>query len=328
MKTPRPGFRLRAAWAALLSLAAPGLGHVYARAWRIGVVLAALNELLSLAARLIASRTSPTVPGIGVVAFVILLSLILMLVAATDAARRLLKAGPGPVRATTGTRPKWFRSTWLAAAVLLALGFGINGAVPFRWRGISVPSGSMVPTLMVGDNIVADLRPGLRIRRGNVILFTHAVAPPADTGGATPPPVAALFIKRAIGLPGDRVAIRDGRVVLNGQPVPRRDDGAFIIPEYMSFGIDAHRWTETLPDGISYTVVTTPGPADATKTASRTMPEITVPPGQVFVLGDNRDNSMDSRFPAFGTIPTSQVLGKAQTIYWSRDRTRIMTPVM
>jgi signal peptidase I len=330
MNAPRPGIHLRAAWSAILSLIVPGLGHIYARTWRIGVALIVLNEVLSSAARIIANRTPPTVPDLEAFFLVILLSVALMAASATDAVRRVLRVKD---RATSPRpRPRWFRSTWFAAILLLVLNVGIDRAIPFNWRSFNVPTASMAPSLVPGDSIITDNRPGLHIQRGDVVIFAHAVPQP-PTGPISAPdakmaaPRTAVYVKRVIGLPGDRVAVRDGRIVLNGTPLPWRDDGDFIIPQYMSFGTKAHRWLETLPTGVSYPVLTVPTPPDGTNKDSKSVPEITVPPGHVFVAGDNRDNSTDSRSPGFGTVPGGSVIGQARTIYWSQDRARLMTPV-
>jgi signal peptidase I len=324
MIAPRPGIRLRAAWAAILSLVVPGLGHIYGHTWRLGIALIVANEALSAAGRLIAARVPPTVPGLQAFLVVVLVSVALSVTAATSAARRVLRAEAGG----TPQRRRWFRSTWFIAIVVLLISIGVDRAIPFNWRTYNVPSASMVPNLMVGDYIAADARPGLHIQRGDVIIFTHPVAQPANAPNAKSAPLLiAVYVKRVIGLPGDRLAIRDGRVVLNGTPLPWRDDGDFIIPQYMSFGIKAHRSIETLPTGVSYTIVTTPASPEGTNTAPKSLPEITVAPGQVYVLGDNRNNSRDSSTPGFGTIPIGSVIGQARTIYWSQDRTRVMTPV-
>ena len=128
------------------------------------------------------------------------------------------------------------------------------------------------------------------------------------------------YVKRVIGVSGDRVAVRGGQVVLNGVPLPLRDDGTVSIVE-QGASILARRFVETMPDGRSYAVAktTSAGPAN-------TMPEYQVRPGMLFVMGDDRDNSLDSRFAGeFREIPTANLIGKGGVIFWSRDLARLFT---
>lgn len=302
MKVPNGG-RLRAAWGAVLSFVIPGLGQVYARAWRVGLILLVVNEALSLAARVLTAVAPPILPALSAVGAVVFASLALMVGAAFDAYRRVR-------RMEVPARARWFQTTWFAAIILVALGFAADAALPFGWRTFNIPSSSMVPTLQVGDYLVADARSGVAPVRGDVVVFMLPRDPSVD------------YVKRLIGLPGDRVAIQDGIVILNGTPLARRDEGETVIPEPMSFGTKGHRWTETLPDGRAYGIVTVP-----TSGGMNTMAERTIPPGQLFMMGDNRDNSQDSRFEQVGLIPTGNVVGVARTLYWSADRGQVLTSV-
>lgn len=151
------------------------------------------------------------------------------------------------------------------------------------------------------------------------------------------------FVKRVIGLPGDRVALVDGIVVLNGRPLIRQHLSDFDIPigladsclrvpqvvnQYAtSNGQPVCRFSrelETLPDGRSYAVL------DIARAYSDTMAEVTVPKGHLFMLGDNRDNSVDSRYGAdaggVGMVPVSLVLGEVITLFGvsSNDSRRYM----
>ena len=295
---PTPGSRLRAAFAALLSLLVPGLGQVHARAWHIGLILLGINEALSLAVRVLTAVAAPILPAIAAAGAVVLVSIALMLATAVDAWRRV-RAAPTP------PRPRWFRSTWFAALVLIGLGLAVESVLPFGWRTFNIPSASMTPTLMVGDFLLADTRPGYRPALGDVVIFAHGDAD---------------YVKRIIGMPGDRIAIAGGVPVLNGTPLAQKDDGDTVIPEPMSFGQNARRLIETLPGGPSYPVL------QLASGSFRTMAEMTVPAGKLFMLGDNRDNSADSR-SALGTIPIASLIGPARTLYWARDRARILTAV-
>ena len=190
-----------------------------------------------------------------------------------------------------------------------------------------VPSGSMQPTLLIGDRMIAqplaygfstanlplgNYLPGTgRVfarlpHRGDIVVFRNP-AHPADT-----------FVKRVIGLPGDTLSLHAGRVTLNGHELPWAYDGLSL--EELSDGrkVPAVRYTETLPGGFRHPLLktTTTGPLD-------TIPRVTVPAGHLFVMGDNRDNSADSRLDqangGVGLLPVWNLQGKAIVIAASRD---------
>jgi signal peptidase I len=293
----------RAILSALLSLFMPGLGHIYARSWRLGVILAAITILLLTGFRLL-TRTLPPRPvffvlGMGLLVCVIVLGL----GAAVDSARRKR-------RHHDHTRPAWFRSTWFAAIVGAALSAGLEVAVPSGWRAFSIPSGSNLPTLLVGDRLVADVRdPGVVPDRGDVVLFTS----PRDPS--------VIYIKRLVGLPGDRIQLTQGQLSINGQQVPRQAAGDFVSDESL-MRVSYKRFIELLPNGRRYPILQMAdnGPLNST-------PEYRVPPGNLFVLGDNRDNSQDSRMAGFGFVPVRNLIGTATTVYWSPDHSRIFSRV-
>ena len=208
----------------------------------------------------------------------------------------------------------------------------------------NIPSASMLPTLYVGDYVAVAKWPygysrysfpfgfpsfGGRIlgelpRRGDVVVFRR-------------PGEGADLIKRVIGLPGDIVEVRAGRLLLNGRPVSRRPRppvkvaisanspckvvapaAAMVTVSGNSSFCVYHAFLETLPGGPSYTVLTqvTDGPDD-------NFPRTRVPAGRLFVMGDNRDDSLDSRFPAIeggiGMVPTENLIGRAMVTFWSTD---------
>ncbi len=209
-------------------------------------------------------------------------------------------------------------------AVLLALTFRSLAYEPFH-----IPSGSMKDTLLIGDyifvskyqygysrysfplgldlfdgRIISDNRP----KRGEVVVFRLPSKPRID------------YIKRVIGLPGDTVQIVDGVVYINDVAVPRTR-----IEDYTEYTSDnrsvtVRRYEETLPDGkVHHTLDTLPyGEVDNTYV-------YTVPDGHYFMMGDNRDNSMDSRYTEeVGFIPESHLIGRAEMIFFSVDeRTNI-----
>jgi signal peptidase I len=185
---------------------------------------------------------------------------------------------------------------------------------PFR-----IPAGSMVPALYVGDHVlVAKSRYGLRLpllgrvaswrvpERGDIVVFLY----PRDES--------LHYVKRVIGLPGDRIEVRNHRVVLNGTYHPWESTGETLTePFHDCAPTDLPLWRETLP-------TTDGGSRSWTVTANRGMPgalanlpELEVKPGHVFVLGDNRDNSEDSR--RWGFVALDRIMGPVQTVWFSSD---------
>ncbi|MCI0749366.1 MAG: signal peptidase I [Nevskiales bacterium] len=181
-------------------------------------------------------------------------------------------------------------------------------AEPFR-----IPSGSMIPTLLVGDFILVNkFAYGLRDpvfhktlvplgapRRGDVAVFRFPLDPSKD------------FIKRIIGLPGDRVAYRSKQLQLNGEPIPLEADGVYAALGSLR-GV-MYRFRENLGP-VQHPVLVDPArPADDF--------EFEVPAGQYFVMGDNRDGSDDSR--RWGTVPERNLVGRAFFIWMSWDGSRL-----
>jgi signal peptidase I len=135
--------------------------------------------------------------------------------------------------------------------------------------------------------------------RGDMVVFRNPHTPSA-----------APFLKRVVGLPGDRVQLRQGQLYINGQLCPRQSDGDFTA-DNNGVPIVLRRYRETLPNGLQHAIVkaTDEGYTDNT-------PEYLVPAGSLFALDDNRDNSLDSRFVNFGFVPVENLIGKAWTVYW------------
>jgi signal peptidase I len=170
---------------------------------------------------------------------------------------------------------------------------------PFFAEGFQMPSKSMAPTLIVGDHIMVD-----KLRRsphrGDIVVFKYPLDPTID------------YVKRVVGLPGDIVEISHGNVVINGAALPREryqedcpkrpdgftdDSGACVL------------WHETL-DGRTYDIGT-----DTMFGERRDAERKVVPAGAMFVLGDNRDNSSDSR--VWGYVPLANVKGIVRFVWWS-----------
>jgi signal peptidase I len=222
---------------------------------------------------------------------------------------------------------------------LIAWAFRSFVAAPFN-----IPSGSMLPTLYIGDYLIVSKWPygysrysfplgfpGFNGRifesmpkRGDVVVFRH---PSEDSD----------LIKRVIGLPGDTVEVRSGRLILNGHLVARTplpptrvavtpNSPCKVVPPATPAVIAMngqsyclyHGFLETLPGRPSYTVLD-----QVNDGAADNFPQTTVPAGHVFMMGDNRDDSLDSRFPGFeggiGMVPIENLIGRASFTFWSTD---------
>ncbi len=200
-------------------------------------------------------------------------------------------------------KPVRARSTGgYAIAMLIAICVGMLVQITLRtvWvEAFRIPAGSMIPTLEVGDHIWV-AKTARTPARGDVIVFAYPKEPDKD------------FIKRAVAVGGDTVELRDQQLVINGKPVARQHlDGPCEYEDDYEGTLQKRRcdaWDETL-DGRSYRVIFD------REHVPRSFSPVTVPPGAVYVLGDNRDNSHDSRF--FGPVPGSLIRGTARTIWWS-----------
>jgi signal peptidase I len=172
---------------------------------------------------------------------------------------------------------------------------------PFFAEAFKLPSASMVPTLIIGDHIMVDKLHQL-VGRGDVIVFKYPLEPNVD------------YVKRVVGLPGDRVEISHGRLIINGAALSReryQEDCPKGPDGYTAFqdDIPCVLWHETL-DSRTYDIGTNTVLGEARDVAPQVVPE-----GALFVLGDNRDNSSDSR--AWGHVPLANLKGVARFIWWS-----------
>ncbi|HYC05733.1 MAG TPA: signal peptidase I [Azospirillaceae bacterium] len=195
----------------------------------------------------------------------------------------------------------------------------VLGVRTFAYAGYHVPSESMLPTLRVGDQFyAAKFAYGYSRFSGPVVLpfaegkrFPEALPDRGDVVVVRLQGREEDLVKRVIGLPGDRVQVIAGVVHVNGEPARRRELARFGYREQEGGVAFVTEYAETLPGGQAEHRIlerTDRGPADDT-------PEYAVPEGHVFLMGDNRDNSLDSRFlEQIGYIPVERVLGRADLI--------------
>jgi len=184
-------------------------------------------------------------------------------------------------------------------AVLIALVVRTFAIEPFN-----IPSGSMIPTLLVGDYLFVDpgaYADGRQPAYGDIIAFVLS----SDRSR-----VPVVYIKRVVGLPGDRLGLDGGVLRINGKAMPQQPSG-----DFMWLGRTIRRLREQTPGGIAYEILR----VDRTGPLNTVGPYV-VPEGSYFVLGDNRDNSLDSRSwneGRGGFIPRADIIGRANYIYWS-----------
>jgi signal peptidase I len=214
-------------------------------------------------------------------------------------------ATPRSVWASTvrSATPRGFIAEWAVTVILLL--FGTTNLV----QAFVIPTGSMEDTVLVGDHVLVDkvsyapagsvsqhVLPYEEIHRGDIIVFRY----PVD--------ISLTYIKRVIGLPGDRIHLENKKLFLNGHPV----DEPYVV--YKTDSFDSYR--DNFP-GLPNSALEKPAIAMLEENVSGR--EVIVPPGNYFAMGDNRDLSSDSRY--WGFVPRENIIGKPLLIFWSYDAT-------
>ncbi|MEZ5821529.1 MAG: signal peptidase I [Xanthobacteraceae bacterium] len=208
--------------------------------------------------------------------------------------------------------PVW-KSGIFAVLAFAVIALAISLPLLFRaylFQPFGVPAGSMVPTLLVGDFFFAAKYAyapiwGAVPARGDVVVFRS----PRDN--------VTVFVKRVAGLPDDRIQMKQGILHINGVAVTRERTPNFVGEDpcgERAAATGTRRWRETLDNGVSYETLDCVDVGFLDNTSVYTVPE-----GRIFVLGDNRDNSTDSRLPSsLGYVPIENVIGRAGMIFFSR----------
>ncbi len=256
----------------------------------------------------------------------------------------MAKAKPAKAKQPTN----WANEVWQLFLLLLAV-LGVHSllAKPFY-----IPSGSMLPTLFIGDRLIVSkfpygysyLSPSFNVLPEMSGRLFGRLPDRGDIVVLKSPRAHDDWIKRVIGLPGDTVQMKDGVLWLNGKAVPKvaiapidiavspnSDCNTPIDEQYRT--TDAHggpicrypRFRETLPNGRSYDVM------DLADTPQDNTEPLIVPEGHVFVMGDNRDNSEDSRFDpllgGIGMLPVENLVGRAEFTTFSLDGSTTLNPL-
>ena len=203
-------------------------------------------------------------------------------------------------------------------AVLVALVIRVFAYEPFN-----IPSGSMIPTLLVGDYLfVSKFSYGYSrysLPWGVPLISGRVIASEPERGDVVvfklPTDNKTDYIKRIIGLPGDTIQVTGGVLHINGQPVPRKLVGEVKVTDYTGYPVQATQYIEKLPNGREHRIWERSDHDMLDNT-----PVYKVPEGHYFAMGDNRDSSQDSRvLSAVGYVPFENLVGRAEFLFFSHN---------
>ena len=276
----------------LLNILAPGLGLLRLGAWKAALVIYSVAVLFLLSLNL-----APPL-HFGVLALVVIATLGTYVLAILLS--WVLSRAKSP-------EDRWY-SRWYSVVGAMLLAFGVNwiqSEPQFRlYRAFYMPAESMAPTLLKNDRFIAYMRPA-PLRRGDLVLV------PNHQGE--------LYLKRIAGLAGDRIALRDGQVLLNGKRVAQTALRSEQLTDGVLGSVAARRLTERFPgEALAHEIY------DLGETAGDQMEEELVRPDHIFLLGDNRDRSADSRFSknVFGLeqVPVDAIAGYPLYFSWGSSK--------
>ncbi|QEX15229.1 hypothetical protein FRZ44_05090 [Hypericibacter terrae] len=286
--------------AVLLSLITPGLGQLYCRrpmraaAWYLVGAGGGFTVYYLMSQGILA----PTLAVQWVFYVTVAVFFVAMLADAWLLAKRM-----GAVTLA------WYNRWYVYLLIPLSLNLASLALPPKpTFEHFSMPSASMNPTLVVGDmfTVATSVYKNSPPRPGDVVVVRK------EEGGRS-------FVKRVVAVAGDRVQMKDGRLYINGAMVEREKLGDYNDPGNGTGSAVLTLYRETLPNGRSYQIAEL-----SDKEFFDNTPEFQVPPDHIFVLGDNRDSSMDSRAPGeFGFIALAHVEGRVAKITGSLDSSRI-----
>jgi signal peptidase I len=286
-----------------LNLIAPGLGLLRLGNWRVAVPFL-LAPFAMLALFTLGMGYFPiTNYGRAVFALVVVLGLW----AAIYVTSAVLTWRDSRFRTPAQGWSRWYGLTAIAVGMLAVSQFAVPLMHHF-YKPFYAPSESMAPTIGKGDKFIADMRWRGPFRRGEIVIFKGPYG---------------VRVSRIAAIPGDRIAMRNGMPIVDGQAVVPSPDGSTTFVGYDGIH-SAEMLSEQLPGETSIHRVLDMGSSQFDNTE-----EVIVPSDHVFVLGDNRDSSADSRVPmelgGVGMVPLSAIIGRPLYIHWSGDHSKIGT---